>query len=195
MIVVTGEPRSGTSLVMLMIKELGLTIAGTKYVSEFTKSFNPTGIWEVPGLTYNGVQMPIEEDAIKLATNGFMKSRMSLIEKVVLCIRDPREIIVSQRGQQNHVSDENNWDQYLGHMMYLFKGNDWSKTHIIDYGDTMWSPETEVGRLAKFLNVESTQAAIDCVRPDLYRSKKHKVRLRKKGKAAMKYYEALRRGI
>ena len=196
MIVVTGEARSGTSLQMLIIKHLGFSIAGEKYLTEYTKTFNPTGIWEVKGTPYKGVQIPIKEDVIKLMTNGFMKSRMGLIEKVVLCIRDPREVIVSQRGQKEWVSDEHNWKQYLGNMMYLFKGNDWAHTHIVDYGDVMWSPKTEVYRLIKFLGEaptpEEIESAIDCVRPELYRSKKHKVKQGKYGKAAEKYYQVLR---
>ena len=67
MIVVTGEPRSGTSLMMRIIDSLGLEIAGEQYVGtkrpnrskkrkERAEYLNPEGFWEVPEVVSRGIK-------------------------------------------------------------------------------------------------------------------------------------------
>lgn len=198
MIVVVGEPRTGTSLQMLILKNLGFSITGQKYIKEYTKEFNPTGIWEIPGVPYNGIVTPVEGDAIKLMMRGFLRSNHKLFNKMILCIRDPRESIYSQRKQEEYISDEHNLKYYLCYSNIFaqsLKQGVLKYMHVVDYADVMWDPKAEVERLAKFLNAEPTQAAIDCVKPELYRSKKYKIKRDKLMKAAEKYYHAFRRLI
>lgn len=202
MIVVTGEPRTGTSLQMLIIKNLGFDIIGEKDLNNHP-DFNPTGMWEIRNVPYNGLQTldkterhdALKGDVIKMAIRGFMKSNYTLFDRMIFCIRDPRESIVSQRKQSKHQSDEMclvYWLSFMGPMYDALQGIPPELMHIVDYGDVMWSPKTEVGRLAKYLGVEPTQEAIDCVRPDLYRSNKHKIKRCKLMKKAEKFYEAFR---
>jgi hypothetical protein len=212
MIVVAGEARSGTSMHMLILRELGLQIAGDKFHGRGA-DYNPTGIWEVYGVPNNGITQdvlngtvgrhvskdsdevthePITGDVIKLTTTGLVKSDPTLITKVVYCIRDPREIIVSQRGQIGWDSDKERYNTYLVNMARLFdkiEPQEWEHIYVSDYADMMWSPGVEVNRLATFLGVEPTKAAIDVIDPSFYRSKKHQA---KHNKFAEKYYQQLR---
>ena len=193
MIAVVGEPRSGTSLQMLILKNLGLSIVGVKYINEHTKTFNPTGIWEDPNVMDRGFRYPFyNEDAIKLSVKGLIGTRLSLVDKIILCIRDPREVIVSMRQQTDPKPDKFNLQYHIVHMAMLIDKELNKPMVVVDYGDVMFDHEKEIKRIAEFVEVEPTQAAFDCIRPDLYRSKKHKVKRCKLMKAAEKYYQYLR---
>lgn len=97
-IVVTGEPRSGTSLMMQTLKHLGVEVVGEmvsssiekrlKNSSEFTEDerkevercfkhtqkMNPIGFYEIPGIVVRGVRGRVAEKykgkAIKIVTSG-----------------------------------------------------------------------------------------------------------------------------
>lgn len=91
---VIGEPRSGTSVTMLLLKELGVLLAGYKWPWEgkefdpdiadrdrerIEKNFarirelNPQGFWEQPGVVMHGIrELPEEFDgkALKIISSG-----------------------------------------------------------------------------------------------------------------------------
>jgi hypothetical protein len=208
MIVVSGEPRSGTSMMMQMIQALGLKLIGEQYIHEWNKDLNPGGIYEVEGMYGTGLTKevlngevsflsdePLVGDVIKLPTMDLLKSDPSLITKVVYCLRDPREVVVSQRSLKNARGDKTNWENYLQHMVKFtekLEPDDLQNIVFIDYGDIMWSPRAEVKRLAKFLEVEPNDEARAIPNPKHYRSKKHKAKVNSVGRAAIRMYEALR---
>jgi hypothetical protein len=192
---------------MLILKELGLKITGDKYFDEISKDFNPTGMWEIKTLPYNGLQKilfttgvpeinggkPIPEDGVlKVTFRGYIKSDLSIISKLIICIRDPREIVASQRKQLNHISDKHCWNLLLGHYCAMTEAPITCPTLVVDYNDVMWDKKKEVQRVADFVGVPVTQAALDAVRPELYRSKKHKVKRDRYCKAAEMYHRAFR---
>jgi hypothetical protein len=116
MVVVTGEPRSGTSLMMRIIDSLGLEITGDKHAGqnrpnrsekrkERAEYLNPEGFWEVPGIVSSGIRTEdqakkYEDKVIKIVTHGLshtVKPAIDKIKKIIFCLRDPREIAYSQK--------------------------------------------------------------------------------------------------
>ncbi len=91
---ITGEPRSGTSMTMRLLKALGVPIVGLKWpweAREFDpdinprdreriekrwerrKELNPNGFWELPGTVIRGLREPPEEmagHAVKIVSSG-----------------------------------------------------------------------------------------------------------------------------
>ena len=208
MFVVSGEPRSGTSMMMQILKELGLKIEGEQWIHDWNDHLNPGGIYEVEGLVYKGLTQeiidgkhgwitdkPMQGEVIKLSTIGLIKSEPAVVEKVIYCIRDPREVIVSQRSRMNNKGDKHNWEKYLQHMVQLaeqIEPEDLPNFLVVDYGDVIWSPATEVTRVAEFLDVEPTESAIALPNPEHYHSKKHKAKVNSVGRAAIRMYESFR---
>ena len=97
MIVITGEPRSGTSLMMRIINSLGLKIVGEKNPAknkkvgkkrkERAKYLNPEGFWEVPQIVSRGIKTKeqIEEykdKIIKIITHGLSNSIKPAIDEI-----------------------------------------------------------------------------------------------------------------
>lgn len=93
MIVVTGSPRSGTSLVMQTLQLLGFPVAGEKFSGLNLKEFNSKGFWELP---HEEVTAGIKSDkytgsAVKLFAQGLMKTEDRFINKLIYCKRDLKD--------------------------------------------------------------------------------------------------------
>lgn len=217
MIIVSGEPRSGTSMMMKILKELGIDIIGEEFLGR-GKNYNPTGIWEVYGIPNAGIDAetlsgkkgrrvsaavndithePLLGECIKLTTLGLLKSDPAFISGIIYCLRDPREVIVSQRGQIGWQSDKEQYDAYNVHMAKFtdaLEPADLEHILFIDYADIMFDPVGEIRRVADFLDWEGPQEAWDRAvsvpDPKHYRSKKHKAH---RNKTAESYYNFLRR--
>jgi len=137
MTVVSGEPRSGTSLMMQTLALLGVPIMGDEYPGDaamaarvaalkdtetnhqqaaFTKrmersrALNPRGFWEVSGVVMQGVRHARDDfkgKALKIITHGLYERQaaggrwqgtpLGLIGKIILCVRNPEHIGVSQK--------------------------------------------------------------------------------------------------
>ncbi len=114
MIIITGDPRSGTSLMMSIVSSLGIEIAGQQFVDTKQKSkkrikradyLNPEGFWEVAGVVSRGIQTQeqideYENKAIKIVTSGLLntvKPAIDKTDKIIFCLRNPREIAFSQQ--------------------------------------------------------------------------------------------------
>jgi len=113
-IIVTGEPRSGTSLMMNILKNLGYEILGNKFPLDGKKIdkkreerslyLNPDGFWEVPGIVIKGISneeflKKTDGKAIKLVCRALLQTPKEIIDqidKIIFCARNPREIMQSQ---------------------------------------------------------------------------------------------------
>lgn len=193
---------------MMILGKMGLQIGGSKFLEiqeqRGQQNRNPDGYWEIAWLPFTGlhqdildgereeVTIPEGSEVIKLATAGLLVSDFRLIDAVVFCIRDPREVIVSQRRQINWPGDDKNYRMYNDHMCQVFKffkPQAWLDTVcLMDYGRLMKNPEGELQYLGKFLGKLVTPGVSKLIRPELYRSKAKKVR---DNKTARKYYDTL----
>ncbi len=157
-IVVSGEPRSGTSMMMQTMEALGLDFAGEEFPQEakiekileriededkkeevkknaevnlkHARKMNPHGFYEIPGVVVQGIRHMRDEykgKVIKIITNGVYERETpngqiigtpsKYIDKMVMCLRDPRHIAISQKDLTDGVEvagvDENGIDQWI----------------------------------------------------------------------------------
>ena len=93
MIVITGSPRSGTSLAMQTLQLLGFPIAGEKFNWLNLEEFNPKGFWELqPEEATTGIKSDrYKGTGVKLFAQGLMKTEDRHIDKLIYCKRDLKE--------------------------------------------------------------------------------------------------------
>jgi hypothetical protein len=114
--IVSGEPRSGTSLMMQTLGLLGMPIWYKEKETRLDEArkqieiLNPRGFYELPivstGISLSKFQEKNTEfyqeilnndgSAIKLVTRGLLKTDIELIGKIIFCTRNPRAIAYSQ---------------------------------------------------------------------------------------------------
>jgi len=133
-VVVTGAPRSGTSLLMQTLVALGVPVAGERFpivdlgesdspvgnAPVSSKYLNPRGFYEVSGVVMRGLREVGDYggQAIKVVSSasyprlGFgMPSEF--VRRYVLCLRDPRSVAVSQTLLKRpwRVAGESEWER------------------------------------------------------------------------------------
>ncbi|MCE9556690.1 MAG: hypothetical protein K8T91_25350, partial [Planctomycetes bacterium] len=106
-VVVTGDPRSGTSLMMQTLRALGVPVAGEEFPGDGrrgddgkarARELNPGGFWEVPGVVMRGLSdpMPYLGQAIKIISPGVLRTPKENVFRYILCLRDPTSVAQSQ---------------------------------------------------------------------------------------------------
>ncbi|MHA2182177.1 MAG: sulfotransferase domain-containing protein [Promethearchaeota archaeon] len=204
MIVITGEPRSGTSLMMRIINSLGLEISGDQNPGkeqeddkrqERANYLNPEGFWEVSGIVSRGIRTEeqiekYKDKAIKIITHGLsntVKPAIDKIDKIIFCLRNPREIAYSQQKLVStvEVSEDESWGYAPEHMKvdlgryilsigeYILKTVQtdlWDKTLVVYYEDLINNGASEIKKISKFLEVPYNPETHKIIRKDLYRS-------------------------
>lgn len=121
--ILTGNQRSGTSMLMLALKEAGVPIIGFKYPitttyknektgetkkvdsGELTAGHkliqgNPNGYWEVSSILEKGLQKEHKEigrkgNLVKVMLDLLPISDIMMIDKAVVVLRNPRKILTS----------------------------------------------------------------------------------------------------
>lgn len=97
MIIVTGAPRTGTSMMMQTLRILGIPITGEDFSKINPFIGNVKGYWELPeeeisaGISNNRY----EGKAVKLFASGLFGTKEVLINKIIYCYRDEQETIAS----------------------------------------------------------------------------------------------------
>lgn len=195
-IIVTGEPRSGTSLMMNVLSFLGCDVMGNKFPKrkdpkkkERVQYLNPDGFWELP-IVSRGIKEDIGNKTIKMICRGVLNTPKEVIDtfdKVIFCLRDPREVVKSQRKLISGimVSKKNDWafspefsktsyrKYNLNVGMYFLAANRlglWDRTLIVDYEDMVFDSQNQIMRICNFLELPYNDEAIKLIRRDLYRS-------------------------
>lgn len=171
-------------MMMLILSKLGIKIGGTKYHKLGPETgFNPTGLWEVPGVPYkpfNQAQIDkynLEQyDAIKVIGHGLTNpdTEWNKIDKLIYMVRDPREVIVSQQKQVGYMGD----DAY-NYAMYTIHVHDFiwrTKLHrpnyiVVDYRNLMFHTKSQVKKIAAWLGVNYKAKAAKVINRKFYRSK------------------------
>lgn len=184
-VVVSGLPRSGTSMAMKMLEAGGLNLAtdGIRTADED----NPKGYYELEHVK----DLSKAEDkswltshrgeVVKIITYLLRHLPTDNNYKVVLMRRDLEEVVASQnkmlgrRGEAQHTEDER--------MMELFKDDLWKANYLlkhaphiealeVHYGEVVSDPLTEAQRMGEFLghdlDLESMASVVD---PELYRNR------------------------
>ena len=156
MLVVSGLPRSGTSLCMQTLLGLGLDVAGDKWVKDNAKKNNERGQWEVTGVVFDGVR-DLDEyggKAIKLVSGGLIRTRKDLIWKGILCLRDPREVLESNNKVNTEAELSSvTYITYMTQILEVLREQDPRDWLIVDYKEPFESRTGYVEKIAKFVNV------------------------------------------
>jgi len=237
MTVVSGEPRSGTSLMMQTLDLLGVPIVGDEYPGdaamaarvagaegaesdhrqaqaakrmERSHALNPRGFWEVSGVVMQGVRHARDDlkgKALKIITHGLYERQApngrwigtpaALIDKVILCVRNPEHIGVSQKDLSGQVEIVGpSMDQWInapqplsptryirgmgGFLLWLAEHGAENfdaitpKMLIVDYEYMHTQPASMLAEIARHLGIvpepEQYAAALDNVDPLLRRA-------------------------
>jgi predicted AlkP superfamily phosphohydrolase/phosphomutase len=189
-IVVTGLPRSGTSMVMRMLQAGGVEVTtdGERQADED----NPLGYFEVERVK----RLAQEQDkswlaqsrgkAIKVITHLLQSLPLDNYYKVILCERDLGEVLRSQnvmlqrRDEPNPIDDDQaraHYERHLAHIRIFMKVKRNMEFLPVRYDEAIRDPRAFAQRLNEFLgghlNVERMVAVVDS---KLYRNRKEPAR-------------------
>lgn len=195
MIIVTGLPRSGTSMMMRILRGLNIEITGEEFFEqkdekrkERAKYLNPEGFFEIRGLVANGRVKEPEKflgKAVKIVVPGVLHVPIKDIEKVIFCLRNPSEVIESQRKLIGNIEVattegvkyspellKRNFESYQRNMsIMILSATDefWDKTIVLDYEYVITKYDECLEKLSSFLEVPNTKNNV--LKDGLYRSK------------------------
>ena len=184
-VVVSGLPRSGTSMAMKMLDAAGvpLVVDGLREADED----NPKGYFELERVK----DLANESDwawlrtargkAVKIISHLLRTLPSDVNYKVVFMRRDINEVLASQakmlarRGETNETNDQTMTELFeadVWRATYLMKKNPWFDTLIINYRDTLDDPLAQAHKINAFLggglDPRKMAAVVD---PELYRNR------------------------
>ncbi len=183
-IVVSGLPRSGTSMMMQMLQAGGVDLH-TDHERKADES-NPKGYLEHQAVKRLGRDarwvQNVKNKAVKIIANLLFYLPESNNYKVIFMLRHIDEVINSQQQMliRNNKKDAENYPTSLAssYRRTLEKARGWAKgRHNVDilyvnYSDVIEAPRKEAGRVADFLGGDiHMENMIDAVDNKLYRTK------------------------
>jgi hypothetical protein len=186
LVVVSGLPRSGTSMMMKMLEAGGIPPLQDNI--RMADEDNPKGYYEferVKKLPNDTAWMPeAVGKAVKIIALLLTKLPLKGYRyKVLFMRRDIEEIMKSQkqmlirRGESpDKISDEEmitTYNRHLSEVLSFLEANSCFTVFFVNYNDLMRDPEDWVPRIAAFLgkemDVEAMKAVVD---PNLYRNRR-----------------------
>ena len=178
--IVSGLPRSGTSLMMQMLDKGGLDILQDQ-LREADIS-NPKGYYEykpVMSLYKDNSWLSKGQDkAVKVVAPLLKYLDSTLRYKIVFMRRDLNEIIQSQQKmigkseQEFPVTLYNKYQKLLANVTLWDKSEPGVEILYVNYTDVLESPAIELARIEKFLGIAiNKQEMINCVDVSLYRNR------------------------
>ena len=186
LVVVSGLPRSGTSMMMKMLEAGGIPPLQDNIRT--ADEDNPKGYYEferVKKLPNDTAWMPeAVGKAVKIIALLLTKLPLKGYRyKVLFMRRDIEEIMKSQkqmlirRGESpDKISDEEmitTYNRHLSEVLSFLEANSCFTVFFVNYNDLMRDPEDWVPRIAAFLgkemDVEAMKAVVD---PKLYRNRR-----------------------
>jgi len=182
-IIISGLPRSGTSLMMQMLRAGGLAILSDG--NRVADPDNPKGYWEYEPVKFlrrdNSWLTLAEGKAVKVISALLPYLDLDLTFKIILMKRPMTEVIASQRkmlqrkGQPENIAGDEN----LGNLFarQLAQTERWLKTQrrmavlAIPYRDAVLKPKETAIMVARFIGIPlDIEAMSKVVDPVLYRN-------------------------
>ncbi|MCX8064334.1 MAG: sulfotransferase [Candidatus Hydrogenedentes bacterium] len=181
LIIVTGLPRSGTSLIMQILKRIGVPILYEN--SKVPDEHNPHGYYEYERVK----EIPVSNNwewlkdyrgyAVKIISPILISIPIDFPCRIIVTSRAIEEVIISQEKMIGtpKLSSEKEYLKsiYKKHMTILRKKiekNPWVKTIEVNYNELIFYPYQNLEKLSSFLkikiNIEEVSKIID---PTLYR--------------------------
>lgn len=178
-IVVTGLPRSGTSLMMQILDASSVEVLSDG-VREKDIS-NPAGYYELEAVKGIANDNSFLEEAVgkavKIVAPIIIYSKPNLKYRVIFMRREIEEILLSQEKMLNkdQTSEREKYRTiYEFHLKKTYRFLESRGIPYIDvvYGELMTEPEREIARITEFLGIaDNPRDLVGVVRPDLYRNK------------------------
>lgn len=189
-IVVSGLPRSGTSMMMRMLDAAGLTILTDH--ERAADEDNPKGYYEHERV--KALESETDKSWVAEARGKVLKVISMLLKdlpddnfyRVIFMRRDLDEVVASQnrmlerRGEDNPIEDQRTKDYYLRHLVqvkFLVRNRDNIEMLDASYREALDRPLEFARRVNKFLggglDAETMAAVVD---PQLYRNRKDRLR-------------------
>ena len=185
-IVVSGLPRSGTSMVMQMLETGGLPVV-TDWVRQANED-NPRGYYEyerVKNLHRDNDRAWVRDargKAIKVISYLLKDLPATNNYQVIFMERDLHEILASQakmlerRHAANESSDERMLELYQDHLWQvksLLKSRPHFQTMVVEYKDVVGNPLAQAQRLCEFLGLPlGLEKMASIVDEQLYRNRR-----------------------
>ena len=183
-VVVSGLPRSGTSMAMKMLEAGGMEIVtdGQREADED----NPRGYYEdervkdLASTPDKSWLRPSRGRAVKVISFLLKDLPPNLNYQVILMHRDLTEVLGSQRkmldrrGETDETPDERMmelWRDQLWRANYLLKKAPQFEWVEIDYGEALRDPAAAAARIAGLVEGLDERAMADVVDPSLYRNR------------------------
>lgn len=165
MIVVTGSARTGTSLMVRILTELGFPTPAPKFneAMKGLEKYNPDGFWEIGDLSKHGVQSDkYKGQAVKVFGYGLSITPKEYVNKVIVCKRDRDAAVESSKevfeqlyanlGQPNPAKGVE--DQfYDSHYAYIDDYIIDVDSLLIHLEDMKVDPGSQLARIAGFLRI------------------------------------------
>lgn len=177
--VVTGIPRSGTSLMMQLLEKAGLSIHADHQRKEDNN--NPQGYYEleaVKGIVKNNSFLQdVSGKVVKIVAPLPIYIDLSLEYRFIFMIRDLDEVLQSQEimVQKNQEAEREKFKKiYQGHIekTKAFLTINSIPFIVIDYNNMMNQPTVELTKLIDFLSLPSNlDDLLPSINPALYRNK------------------------
>ena len=180
--VVVGMPRTGTSLMMNVLVELGLPFVGD--VKPGYK-MNPKGFYEstrhlIEGLSDEGFSGKV----IKLFIVGFLRTTIENYRGIV-CVRNPDDQRLSWKNSR-HENFKVNPETYTRQYSSLMKKMD-ERLCVVDYDCLLGAPDVQLRRICTHLGLPFKK--VQCIDPSLHRTHAEKTA----GAYQQVYQEMIRR--
>jgi len=179
-VIVSGIPRSGTSMMMQMLEAGGVPV-----YSDFVRQpdiNNPKGYWE----TEQAKRLAKDNTWVKDARGMAVKVIAQLLQflppdlkyKVIFMKRNMREVIFSQQKMLGKRSDTYPVALAEIYEKEIQRAFDWAEKepHVeligVDYADMLADPVVEIKKISNFINIQlHEQEAVKIVDPNLHRIK------------------------
>lgn len=184
--VISGLRRSGTSLLMLALRQSGIPAIGFRYSmdkmppEQKTIDGNPNGYWEVGkvnteiGLPEDADWLGMEGDIIKVMAECLYKSDPSKIIKTVMIFREPGRVVHSLL-KHNYIDELKIWIVQslfdVGDSLDFLKTNN-IPTKIVIYEDILKNPLQEMTAICEFIGRGDPEIAASWVKQSLSRTTK-----------------------
>lgn len=169
--IVSGTRRSGTSMMMLCLKEAGFKITG----KAMGDKGNPKGYWEI-GATTSGLKVEID-GIVKVVSDAIYKSKPELIDKVIVMYRNPLKVIQSMLdigivSNAKGLMEKNNLDttrtyEFIQHIPHI----------TVYYEEMLEDPEKEMKKVCEFLGGGDYKKGAKVVDPKLNKTKEYEAPL------------------
>ncbi len=187
-IIVSGLPRSGTSMMMQMLESAGIGIYTDK--ERTADDNNPKGYYEhnnIKSIKHNKRWVTESMDkAMKVISNLVPELPLIYKYKIIFMERNLDEVLASQRKMLQKLGVKNREDVYPVQVMNSFKkarekAKDWARKQSnieileVDYAEVINNPFAEALRISEFLDHRVTPE--DLIKPidaRLYRQRKQK---------------------